>query len=88
MAARKLALLALGLLIATPALAQETKPRDDAEMLMEVRADEEIAATSLLKSWAKTFNALVIPDPQIQGVKIRFLTNTDRPMLLNPAAGS
>jgi general secretion pathway protein D len=77
----RLGLGALGVLLAASgtALAQE-KPRDDASMVMEVVTGQDIAATDILSAWAKHFDALVIPDPQIQPVKIRFLTNTNAPM--------
>ena len=70
-----LALLGLG----APVLAQET-PRDQAEMTMEVRPDTEIAVPQILQQWGTKFDALVIMDPQVQTIRIKFLTNIDVPM--------
>jgi general secretion pathway protein D len=49
-------------------------------MVMEAKVDEDIAATHILTTWAKKFDALMVPDPQILAIKIRFLTNTSTPM--------
>ncbi|RMG13662.1 MAG: hypothetical protein D6731_11770 [Planctomycetota bacterium] len=73
------ALTVLCLCAAPPARAQE-KPRDDASMVMEVATGQDIAATEVLAAWAKHFDALVVTDPQIQPIQIRFLTNTNAPM--------
>lgn len=77
--ARKATLLAtaLALLPLGVARAQE-KPRDDASMTVEFNADQEISASEILKAWALKFDALIVMDPQIQPIKIKFLTNTNQ----------
>lgn len=76
----RLATLLLALALPTAAWAQQEKPHDDATMVAEYQANEEISATEILQMWANKFDALVVQDPQIQPIKIKFLTNTNREM--------
>jgi len=71
-----LALLAAVGFGADPASAQQ-KPDDDAQAPVEYQADTEIQASQILASWGRYFGALVIEDPQIQQVRVRFLTNVN-----------
>jgi general secretion pathway protein D len=77
-AACALLLPALALVLAPPAQAQEA-PSDSATMRVEYAPNQPINAEQILAQWGKKFGALVITDPQIQPIPIRFLTaiNTD-----------
>lgn len=64
---------------ALPAAGQDMTrgPRDDAKLRMEYQAGVDIDASAILAVWANHFNALVVQDPQIQNIKIRFLTHVN-----------
>ncbi len=77
-----LALVALFLLLAgaaREASAQE-KPSDSASKEEFFRANDEVAASQILATWATKFDALLVQDPQVASVRIKFLTNTKTEM--------
>jgi general secretion pathway protein D len=67
------ALLLPALALAQSAHAQEP-PSDAATMRVEYAPNQPINAEQILSQWGKKFGALVITDPQIQPIQIRFLT--------------
>jgi hypothetical protein len=73
-----LALVALVLLLAGAArdAAAQEKPSDDASKEEFFKANEEVAASQILATWATKFDALLIQDPQVATIRIKFLTNT------------
>ncbi|MBX3470274.1 MAG: hypothetical protein KF878_25690 [Planctomycetes bacterium] len=73
-----LAALALASLT-TPARGQEP-PSDSATMEVAADLGSDIEASQILTQWGKKFGALVVIDPQIQPIRIRFLTNVRTPL--------
>ncbi len=67
--------------LATVGEARGQEPPDDSAT-MEVAADlgSDIEASQILTQWGKKFGALVVIDPQIQPIRIRFLTNLKTPL--------
>lgn len=68
-------------LLATSSAAHGQEPPDDAAT-MEVAADlgSEIEAAQILTQWGKKFGALVVIDPQVTPIRIKFLTNVKTPL--------
>jgi general secretion pathway protein D len=72
------ALVGLGLVLASPAGAQaQEPPSDSATMRVEYQQNQDIEAAAILASWGKKFGALVVVDPQIQPIRIKFLTTVN-----------
>jgi general secretion pathway protein D len=65
------------LTLASPAQAQE-RPRDDVMLDVAYNADFDYEASNILALWARNFNALVVQDPQIQQIRIRFITSVNQ----------
>jgi general secretion pathway protein D len=74
--AAPLAAVAVALLAAGPARGQEA-PSDSATMRVEYQQNQDIEASAILAAWGKKFGALVVLDPQIQPIRIRFLTSVN-----------
>ncbi len=77
----RLGLLALALLLgAAGEVAAQEKPSDSASLVVEYAANEDINASQILAQWAKNFDALLIQDPQVATVRVKFLTHINRDM--------
>jgi general secretion pathway protein D len=53
-------------------------PRDEALAELAIAADADVEAVQLLSTWGRRFRALLVVDPQLQPVRIRFMTPVDR----------
>lgn len=74
-----LAALVVVLTAAGEACGQEP-PSDSATMEVAADLGSDIEASQILTQWGKKFGALVVIDPQIQPIRIRFLTNIRTPL--------
>lgn len=73
-----LVLLGLGLLLSCPAPARaQEAPSDSATMKSEWASGQDIEAAAIIAQWGKKFGALVVVDPQIQPIRIKFLTTVN-----------
>ena len=52
-------------------------PSDSATMRVEYQQNQDIEAAAILATWGKKFGALVVVDPQIQPIRIKFLTSVN-----------
>lgn len=67
-------------LLGTSAASAQEPPSDSATMEVAVDLTQDIEASQILTQWGKKFGALVVIDPQIQPIRIRFLTNVRTPL--------
>ena len=73
-------LLGLAAVLCTPTAHAQEPPSDSATMEVAVDLTQDIEASQILTQWGKKFGALVVIDPQIQPIRIRFLTNVRTPL--------
>ena len=62
--------LLLGLLLAAPAQAQ---PNDEATLRVSFEPGMDVEVSNILASWGRAFDALVVEDPAVRQVRVRFL---------------
>jgi type II secretory pathway component GspD/PulD (secretin) len=77
---RAAALAGLAVALVTGSARAQEPPRDDATANVELAVNTPINAEQILTQWGKHFGALVITDPQIQPIQIKFLTPVNTPM--------